>query len=62
MCCRTKLSRLQRGFGVDTAGALMIRIGFWAYYAILIIRNPHNGIGNYLGPYVTFTKNGSLLA
>ena len=40
----------------------MIRIGFWAYYAILIIRNPHNGIGNYLGPYVTFTKNGSLLA
>ena len=33
-------------------GALIITIGFWgAHYIIAIIRNPQNGIGNYIGPY-----------
>ena len=31
-------------------GALVIRIGFWAQYTIVIIRHPQNGIGNYVGP------------
>ena len=26
--------------------------GFGAHYTIIIIRNPQNGIGNYLGPYI----------
>ena len=26
--------------------------GLGVYYTITIIRNPHNSIGNYLGPYV----------
>ena len=41
---------------MPSIGALIIRIGFWGilvYYAILIIRNPHNSIGTYLGPYST---------
>ena len=34
----------------------MIRMGFWmvlgAYYTIVIVRNPQNSIGNYLGPCI----------
>ena len=39
--------------GPNNIGALIIRIGFWGplyYYTIIIIRSPHNSIGN-LGPY-----------
>ena len=36
------------GFNV---GALVVRIGFWVYYATDITRNPKSSIGNYLGPY-----------
>ena len=28
----------------------MIRIGLWAHYTIMRIRNPQNSVGNYLGP------------
>ena len=36
--------------------ALIIRIGFWGpLYCIIIVRNPQNSIGNYLGPYITET-------
>ena len=31
--------------------ALILIIGFGAHYTIIIIRNPQNGIGTYLGPY-----------
>ena len=34
-------------------GALIIRIGFGAHYTIIILRNPQNSIGNYLGGYIT---------
>ena len=34
-------------------GALIIRIGFWAHYTIIMIWNPpQNSIVNYLGPYI----------
>ena len=36
--------------------ALISRIGFWGpLYCIIIVRNPQNSIGNYLGPYITET-------
>ena len=35
----------------NVIGALIIRIGvFGAHYTIIVIRNPQNSIGNYLGP------------
>ena len=34
-------------------GALMIRIGCWGYYTIVMMRNPQSSIGNSLGPYIT---------
>ena len=37
---------------VDNIGALIIRIGFWGYYTIVIIRSHQKSIGNYLGPYI----------
>ena len=33
-----------------SVGALLIRILFWGY-CTMVIRNPQNSIGNYLGPY-----------
>ena len=33
-------------------GALIIRIGFGAHYIIVMVRNPQNSIGKYLGPYI----------
>ena len=38
---------------VASVGALAISIGLWAHYAILIITNSQNSIGNYLEPYTT---------
>ena len=35
-------------------GALIVRIGSWVYYTIIIIRNHQNSIGNYQGPFFTF--------
>ena len=32
--------------------ALIMRIGFWGHYTIIIIRNHENSIGNYFGPYI----------
>ena len=32
--------------------ALIIRMGLWAHYTILLIRNPQSSIGNNLGPIV----------
>ena len=34
-------------------GALIVKIGFGAHYTIIILRNPQNGRGNYLGPSCT---------
>ena len=31
----------------DTVGALMVRIGFWGYYTIIIMRNPPKPYSNY---------------
>ena len=31
---------------VGNIGASIIRIVFWGHYTILIVRNPHNSIGN----------------
>ena len=38
-------------------GALVIRVGYCigARYTMILIGNPHNSIGNYLGPYITST-------
>ena len=34
-------------------GALIIGLGFWGiYHTLIIIRNPQNSIGNYLGPHI----------
>ena len=35
-------------------GALIVRIGFWGYYTVIITRNPQNSIGNgCMGGYST---------
>ena len=34
---------------LNTIGALIVRIGFWAHYTIVIISNPQNRIANYSG-------------
>ena len=41
---------------VFNIGALMIRIGFWGHYVILVIRSLQNSIGNYLGPIVQYAR------
>ena len=42
-----------QGLRNSIMGAFIIRIGFWAHYAIIIVRNPQSGIGNHGGPYIT---------
>ena len=34
-------------------GALRLEIRFWVYRTIVIIGSHQNGIGNYLGPYIS---------
>ena len=58
MCLTTTLFTRLRSIPIasnsNTIEASTIRIGFWGvYYTILMIRNPRNGIGNSLGPYIT---------
>ena len=36
---------------LSNIGALILRTGFGAHYATIIVRNPQNSIGNELGPY-----------
>ena len=44
------LSRREAQLGLmklTNVGALIIRIGFWVQYIIMILRNPHHSIGSY---------------
>ena len=42
-------------------GVSIIRVGFWAYYTIVIIRSPQNSIGKYLGPYIIASRERSAI-
>ena len=48
----TLLSALKTYNNIQNIGALIIRIGFWAHFTILILRNHQNSIGNYSGPHI----------
>ena len=39
-------------------GAFIIRIGFWGPLYYKYDKEPQNGIGNYLGPYIRGMKSG----
>ena len=48
-------ARLRRALFNSTIGAVMIRIGCWGVHS-LIIKNPQNSIGIYLGPYIAWSS------
>ena len=47
----------QKGQDIVKKGPKQLEDGFGAHSTIMIIRNPQNGIGNYLGPYISHQKS-----